>query len=215
MIHNLLGPLEDVRQTGSHKYRARCPVHGGRSLVITEKDNAILFHCFGGCSNDDVLARLGLSWSDILPNDRDFVPRPQAYPELETDFFVIEIWQAARRKHKQPSDADMDRYKLALKRTDAALRKRPAPYSKRLQDPEHVYLWYGLGCWERAAEMPAESLVLPPFADPHDFNWPVENRAVSLVDCGKCPAVYAVRIERHFGAIAALLVTDQGAIYER
>lgn len=216
ITHILLDRLDKVRRTGPQKFIALCPAHADKSpsLSIREtSDGTILFHCHAGCSSDDVLSGAGLSWTDILPN-KEFIPRPIAYPELELDYLVIEIWQADRDTGKPITGDDLARYKLALRRTGAELRKRQAPYSKRLQSAEHAFLWYGLGAWERAAQMPTEGLVLPPFRDPQDFHWPVDDRAVILIDCGKSPSVYSARIERCLRAIASLVVTDGGRIYE-
>ena len=41
-----------------HSYRVICPVHGGHSLIVTEKGGKILFSCKNGCPQDDVLAAL-------------------------------------------------------------------------------------------------------------------------------------------------------------
>jgi 5S rRNA maturation endonuclease (ribonuclease M5) len=44
-----------------------CPAHDDRnpSLSITERDGKLLFHCHAGCATEDVLAAVGLSFSDI------------------------------------------------------------------------------------------------------------------------------------------------------
>ncbi len=67
----LLSRLEGVRQTGPGRWAARCPAHEDRapSLSIRETDEGkVLLHCFVGCSNDDVLAALGLEWADLYPD---------------------------------------------------------------------------------------------------------------------------------------------------
>src|SRR4051812_32112843 len=36
-------------------WRCPCPVHGGRSLTLTDaRDGWLLIHCFGGCESRDV-----------------------------------------------------------------------------------------------------------------------------------------------------------------
>lgn len=67
---SLLSRLEGVRQSGSERWRARCPAHGskGQTLSIRETaDGAVLVHCFAGCSVDDVVGAVGLSISDLFP----------------------------------------------------------------------------------------------------------------------------------------------------
>lgn len=67
----LLTRLEGVRPAGPNKWLARCPSHADRSpsLSIREADDGrVLVHCFVGCSNDDILAALGLTWRDLYPD---------------------------------------------------------------------------------------------------------------------------------------------------
>jgi len=47
----------DGSQEGD-SYRCRCPVHGGRSLSMTQKGGRILVFCFAGCDSRDVLHAL-------------------------------------------------------------------------------------------------------------------------------------------------------------
>jgi putative DNA primase/helicase len=50
--------LGDARRQG-RAWRCRCPLHGGRSLVIRDGDNdCVLAKCWGGCDRLDVLAEL-------------------------------------------------------------------------------------------------------------------------------------------------------------
>lgn len=65
----LLSRLNKVRQMGSSHWVACCPAHDDRgpSLSVTERDGKLLFHCFAGCEAEDVLAAVGLHWTDVLP----------------------------------------------------------------------------------------------------------------------------------------------------
>lgn len=67
---NLLARLDRVRKTSPGEWVARCPAHDDRgpSLSIKEAaDGRVLIHDFGGCSASDVLAALGLTFSDLFP----------------------------------------------------------------------------------------------------------------------------------------------------
>lgn len=67
---NLLSRLEGVKQSGSGRWRARCPAHGskGQTLSIRETaDGAVLVHCFAGCSAAEVVGATGLTISDLFP----------------------------------------------------------------------------------------------------------------------------------------------------
>jgi hypothetical protein len=50
--------LGEARREG-HAWRCRCPLHGGRSLIIREGDRGrVLATCWGGCERGEVLAEL-------------------------------------------------------------------------------------------------------------------------------------------------------------
>ena len=48
--------LEGRRE--GREWRCRCPLHGGRSLLIRDGKDGLLVTCFGGCDGRDVLAEL-------------------------------------------------------------------------------------------------------------------------------------------------------------
>lgn len=63
------GGLEGLRRNGSN-YLALCPAHEDHapSLSIGEGDDGrILLHCWAGCRTRDIVAALGLQWSDLFP----------------------------------------------------------------------------------------------------------------------------------------------------
>lgn len=64
------------------RIRARCPVHGGKSLTLALYDDGgtLSVHCFAGCHSDDVLAAVGLTWKDLKPR-KDWLP-PKEYAAL-------------------------------------------------------------------------------------------------------------------------------------
>lgn len=69
-LPDILGQkLEAIRPAGEG-WSARCPAHndGNPSLgVKVEDDGRILLTCHAGCSTDDVMAALGLNWTDFPP----------------------------------------------------------------------------------------------------------------------------------------------------
>lgn len=88
----ILDRLSKVRQTGANTWMACCPVHSDRSpsLSITEKDDGIvLLHCFAGCSVEDILDSIGLTFDDLFP-PRDIGHRkPARRPFPATDALRI------------------------------------------------------------------------------------------------------------------------------
>jgi hypothetical protein len=72
-VESVLSRLDRVKQTAPGRWVARCPAHddNGPSLSIrATPDDTVLIHCFAGCETSDVLAEIGLTFSDLYP------PRP-------------------------------------------------------------------------------------------------------------------------------------------
>lgn len=79
-VDNLLSRLDRVRKTGRSEWVACCPAHDSKSrqsLAISETaDGRVLIHDFGGCSPAEVLAALGMDFTDLFPErDPDDVGR--------------------------------------------------------------------------------------------------------------------------------------------
>ena len=63
-----------AKALGGHRagatWMARCPAHEDRtpSLSIAAGDDGrVLLHCWAGCRTRDIVAALGLQWSDLFP----------------------------------------------------------------------------------------------------------------------------------------------------
>lgn len=71
MLADILLPrLAGVIRSGEGKWSARCPAHEDRSPSLSVRDTGerLLIHCFSGCSPDDILAAVGLSWRQMYPD---------------------------------------------------------------------------------------------------------------------------------------------------
>ena len=75
-IESVLSRLEHVRRAGQGRWRAKCPVHGGKNqyaLSIKEADDGtVLLHCFvceGGAGQ--VASALGMDLADFFPPKND------------------------------------------------------------------------------------------------------------------------------------------------
>lgn len=69
-VSTLLSRLDHARPTGADCWVACCPAHSDTnpSLAIRELDDGrVLVHCFAGCPVGDVLAAVGLTFSDLFP----------------------------------------------------------------------------------------------------------------------------------------------------
>lgn len=118
----LLKRLHGVRKT-PRGWNARCPAHDDRdpSLSVSVGDNgAVLVHCFSGCPAGDVLAAVGLQFSDLYPDHCHHAPpgrRPlpslrRIGKALAIEIGVLEgaLRDPATHDHEQP-------------RIDAAIRR--------------------------------------------------------------------------------------------
>lgn len=65
----ILERVAGVKQTGAGRWICRCPAHDDKSpsLSIRETDDGrVLLNDFGGCKTSDVLAAIGLSFTDLF-----------------------------------------------------------------------------------------------------------------------------------------------------
>ncbi len=99
-IEAVLPRLRKVKPNGDRSWLACCPAHDDRNpslSVSVGDDGRVLFHCFAGCSSDDVRAALGLEWRDLhaepiedarqstrAPRAAHGTPRRDDVPTLDT-----------------------------------------------------------------------------------------------------------------------------------
>ena len=80
---DLADALEGRRE--GHEWCCRCPVHGGRSLSVAEKNGRLLLTCRAGCPQSEVikaLREMGL-WG--TQSDHDPIPPPVPEPQSEKE----------------------------------------------------------------------------------------------------------------------------------
>jgi len=69
-LTTVLEKLSKVRRTAGNKYMACCPAHDDSSASLSireEDDGTVLMHCFAGCATVEVVAAIGLNFSDLFP----------------------------------------------------------------------------------------------------------------------------------------------------
>lgn len=103
-IENLLSRLDKVREMGKPgQWMARCPAHDDRtpSLSISLRSESIAVYCFAGCSTEDVLDSIGLTFTDLYGK--------------EAANYQAAIANKGRKftRHLKPSDIDLMVLKLA------------------------------------------------------------------------------------------------------
>jgi len=96
----LLSRLEKVKRKVDNSWLACCPAHNDKhpSLIITEKDERVLLHCFSHqCNVSDIVHAVGLELSDLFPEQINKGGKPirkkrfsaEAILEALADEFVI------------------------------------------------------------------------------------------------------------------------------
>ena len=125
--------LLGAKRVGRGKWVARCPAHGDKrpSLSISEgRKHPVVFKCMSqGCTQDEVLRALGLTWRDLLGE------RPQVAPEARgrlQDEQVLYALKDLRRALVSPAGAELAEKQWRLDQLLTALFKREAAIRKRL-----------------------------------------------------------------------------------
>jgi len=123
----LLAQLDKVRKTGADSWIASCPAHQDKhpSLSIRELDDGrVLLHDFAGCSTEEILAAVGLTFDALFPERPIEYGKPERRPFLPADVFdiarreigIVAILAADLHKNKVVSEADYERVFVAVER---------------------------------------------------------------------------------------------------
>ena len=128
----LLDQLLKVKSTRNGCWMACCPAHEDKSpsLSIRELDDGrILIKCFAGCSTEEVLSSVGLSFDSLYPPKEIHYAKPERRP-----FPAVDILRAIRNEilivfftaktilnGEAISPVDNQRLLLATSRIEAAL----------------------------------------------------------------------------------------------
>jgi len=126
-----LAKLSRAMKTGEGQWRAVCPGHSssGRSLTLSVRDvdGRLLVHCFAGCEVTDILAAVGLQFSDLYdaPLGHHFEPTSglrasERLALLEHESLVVLLVLADIRKDQPPAPETLDRLMLAVSRISRA-----------------------------------------------------------------------------------------------
>ncbi len=126
-IDTLLSRLDKVKKTGDSNWIACCPAHQDRSpsLVIGEKqDGVIVIHCHAGCMPLDILAAVGMEFSDLFPEKladhisplRKPFPAADVLEALSTETLIVAMTADRMFHEKDMTVGDRDRLRLASRR---------------------------------------------------------------------------------------------------
>jgi len=123
MINDVLSKLDGVKQVGTNKWKAKCPVHNDKnpSMTVTVKDQKVLCFCFScQATGKDVAEAIGLPVSALFENpttvDKSEWRRKKLTAEKESDELFIKIYNSWQAAGKYIPWSDQKRYKIAINR---------------------------------------------------------------------------------------------------
>lgn len=132
-IDRLLPMLDRVKRTGPNTWVASCPTRDDKhpSMTIKELDDGrLLIHDFGGDSTGEILAAIGLTFSDLFPTrDTDHRGKPERRPfpaadvlrALSFEALIVALAGAAVARGEPLAEADKNRLLVAVGRINDGL----------------------------------------------------------------------------------------------
>lgn len=123
----VLDRLDKLRQSGTNKWTACCPVHDdsnpSMSVTVTDTPDGqkLLFYCFScGAKGDSVIESIGLKVGDLFEQGKDFTPDRNYLlsKSVEDDDFYILIYDTDKSKGKKIRYKDHKEYVAAMARRE-------------------------------------------------------------------------------------------------
>jgi len=123
----VLDRLDKLRQLGTNKWTACCPVHDDTNpsmsvtLVDTPEGQKLLFYCFScGAKGDSVVESIGLKVQDLFEQSKDFTPDRNYLltKSVEDDDLYILIYDTDKSKGKKIRYKDHKEYVAAMARRE-------------------------------------------------------------------------------------------------
>jgi hypothetical protein len=123
--------LQKVRATSQQSWVACCPAHEDKnpSMAIREVDDGrVLVHCFAGCSVEEILGAVGLTFDALFPEKLVENAKPLRRPfaaadvleSLANEAMIVAVASSNIRQGVQLSDEDHERLWTATNRITAA-----------------------------------------------------------------------------------------------
>jgi len=129
----ILSRLDGVRPTGADCWLALCPAHDDKrpSLSIREIDDRVLVHCWAGCSIEDVMEAVDLTFDALYsprtthrcnPERRPF-PAADVLRAVEYEALIVAVAASTLGNGLELTNADRARLLLASTRLSAAVQE--------------------------------------------------------------------------------------------
>ena len=123
----LLSRLQKVKRTSSNSWVSCCPAHEDRdpSMTIKETPETVLVHCFAGCSTEEVLGAVGMTFDDLYPDHQEHVrtQRLSSSDALRCIAFesLVVVASAGTMRERDLTSDEMSRLVTASSRIQAAI----------------------------------------------------------------------------------------------
>lgn len=137
IVERFLSHVSKLKRTGTGSWIACCPAHEDRSPSMTVRetdDGRVLIHCHAGCSVENILGAVGMTFSDLypererdpfaLPNKAERVPfNPRDVLEaVSTESLIVAIAGAQLATGEPLKEIDRERLTIAVARLQEAAR---------------------------------------------------------------------------------------------
>ena len=125
--------LDKFRPIGANKYRACCPAHDDKSpsLSLTDVGDKVLFHCFAGCSQTEVIDALRAQgiWHQTVSSKSGF-----RRDELDYMAHYCLVWNGSVRRGRDIPDNETETMESFLQ---ALSIHSPSHYQRVVRDAAH------------------------------------------------------------------------------
>lgn len=120
--------LEKAKTTGRGQWVACCPAHPDKhpSMTVRElEDGRVLVHCFAGCSVEEILSAVGMTFDDLFPDraiDNRVAPVRKPFPAadvlecLVTESHIVAVAASAIARGEPITEIDKERLAVATAR---------------------------------------------------------------------------------------------------
>ena len=130
---NQLSTLHKFKSIGKDRYVACCPAHDDKSpsLSLTDFGDKVLFHCFAGCSQTEVIEALRVRglWHKPVSNESGF-----RRDELDYMTYFCLVWNGSVRCGRDIPDNETETMESFLQ---ALSIHSPSHYQRVVRDAAH------------------------------------------------------------------------------
>jgi hypothetical protein len=123
LAQRILPNLDKVKPRGQDKWIACCPAHDDKSPSMTIKltdDGRILFHCFAGCTVQEICDSIAVEVHHLFPDDKTrnytSVGAQRAANRITEDCHYIAVFKSQIKRGYRPTPQEKNLYLQAIAR---------------------------------------------------------------------------------------------------